>query len=166
MITPIWIVCESTPRWAPALRQALARDQRYVDVNPRLVEVRRLEDAWARLAAQPGGLLWIESSTENLPAVLEGLPAVLERYPSARAMAMCDRLLENSGVDCQVEAALWEAGFVAWTTSPRRLEDVLQIARRHSVLVAQYQAARRRPQSPTDEVWASLPWQAEPAPLG
>lgn len=145
-----WIVCERTPRWSAALRMALAAE----DAAARLIEIRMLSELDAAIAGRPHAVATIEVHAGNFAAVLNWLPAARDRHTTASFAALVDSSL--SGVSDGTVATLSEAGAQAVAASPRRLEAVLALGRKHG----QLSASSGRGSTVLDEVWASLPWQA------
>ena len=145
-----WTVCERTSRWASAMRIALAAD----GTPHRLRETRSLSELEAELVDRPTSLTAIEVHRGNLADVLAWLPNARQRFTRPCFVALLDRTLaDDMG---SVGDVLIEAGAQSIATSPRRLDEILSLARRH--------AANPRI---TDEnvpltarVWATLPWQA------
>jgi hypothetical protein len=145
-----WIVCERTPRWSAALRMALAAE----DAAARLVEIRLLSELDAAIAGRPHAVVAIEVHAGNFAAVLNFLPAARARHTTSSFATLVDSSLAGIA-DCTV-ATLFEAGAQAVAASPRRLEGVLALGRKHGQLSASFS----RGSTVLDEVWASLPWQA------
>jgi hypothetical protein len=170
MRPPEWIVCERTSRWAAALRIAAGNRAAPTGSAPRLFESRRLADVSARLATRPESLVLIETTADNLADVLSWLADARRRFPLACHTALCDPSLftlpeSNAGLDPHTARQLMgevlaEAGAVEVVFSPRRIEGVLAVARRHASRVE----ARRAAAEPTTLAeWAedALAWQAE-----
>jgi hypothetical protein len=125
-----------------------------------------LAEASLTLRADPASLVCIEVNRANLADVLTWLPDAMARHPRARAVALVGAESPHGGRLEIFTAALLEAGFVEIATSPRRLRHILDLGRRYQLEAAQYQAAIDAQMSYTQRVWASLPWQADSAPLG
>lgn len=145
-----WIVCERAPRWAPALRIALAES----GSTAHICELRSLSELEEELAARPHAVAAIEIQRGNFGPVLGWLPAARKRHASAVFAALLDGAI--AGDADLVAAALLEASAQAVATSPRRLEAVLALAKNQ----ARLSGKSRLRTTALEEVWASLPWQA------
>ena len=143
------IVCERTSRWAAALRMALAA----AGEPCQLRETRRLPELDTELSERPVSIAAIEVHRDNLANVLDWLPKARQRLARTRYVALADRSL---AADWDAVAdALTEAGVDALSSSPRRLEAVLDLAR----LQAKMPVIVDESEPLTTRVWASLPWQ-------
>lgn len=145
-----WIVCERTPRWAVALRMALVAEE----APARLIELRKLSELDTAIDGRQHAIVAIEVHVGNFAAILNWLHAAKARHTTASFAALADGSL--GGAADSTIAALFEAGAQAVATSPRRLEAVLALGRRHGQLSGNFS----RGSTLLDEVWASLPWQA------
>jgi hypothetical protein len=132
------------------MRMALAAE----DVAARLFEIRLLSELDAAIGDRPHAVVAIEVHAGNFAAVLNWLPAARDRHTTASFAALVDGSL-GEAADSTV-ATLFEAGAQAVAASPRRLEAVLALGRKHG----QLSASSGRGSTVLDEVWASLPWQA------
>jgi hypothetical protein len=119
-------------------------------------EIRHLTELGAELTERPASIVAIEIDRQNFAAVLAQLRIIHQKFSHARCVAMMDRSL-TPVINEACDAAL-ETGAVAAATSPRRLDAILAVGRRHPATA----------EAPTDEcttwsiqLWASLPWQAE-----
>jgi hypothetical protein len=159
-----WIVCETTSRWAAALRLALDRDPQLRAGGVRLYETRLLGDLSARVAQRPDGFVAIEVHDRNAADVLAWLSGAVGRYHQARFVALVDHSLSAGRRD--LEDTLREAGALEIACSPRHLQAIVELYRRHAALsnVAAASLAADRPLE--EQVWALLPWQAEPTRVG
>jgi len=159
-----WLVCESEPRWAPALRVACLRNN---DSTRRLREVRRLAEIEPHLLLRPVALLAIQVNHANFPEVLDWLPGIRARLPNVPVIALFDvrwvhtkSLGEMTSTQIwSVETALCEAGFDHVSTSPRRLHEVVELASRWATVVAKQQTSDKATESLLADLWSSLPWQ-------
>ena len=163
-----WIICERSNRWAAALRLAGERDTAAGGVCHRFREVRSLSELPPELARQPASLIALEVSERNLIAVLAWLSAALRRFPQLRCVALLDRSLSSANQSDRsrdknsqrdIAVALREAGAWEVVESPRRLEPLLQFARRHANVAARHDAFLAENRPFTERVWATLPWQ-------
>jgi hypothetical protein len=164
-----WIICERTSRWASVMRLTLERHAPADGRTEHIYEVRNRHDLAARLAARPDALVAIEVDRANFAEVLTWLAAASRQFPRTRFMAMLDRSLcedwetgagggRNESRD--VEHALVEAGALLVVRSPRQCVELVELAHRHAAACAADLAAARDDRSPTEQVWALLPWQA------
>ena len=150
------LVCERTSRWASALRMELAS----VDLLHRLRELRHLAELDAELDERPAALVAVEVRRGNFAELLAWLPAARRRHCRARFVALVDHSLLDH--QCEVGDALVEAGVQASATSPRRLETIVAIGKRHAAT-----AEKTDESAPlVTQVWASLPWQAAGSQVG
>ena len=136
------IFCERTNRWAAALGRWLS------DPEIQVRQTRSLDECHEELSAAPASLVVLELAQGNLAAVLARLVDWNRGFPLARAAVVAERTWEP------YEWLLREAGAVDFAASPRRLDSLAGIARRHW---------RRLPASatdPTERIWSSLPWAA------
>jgi hypothetical protein len=145
MKRPEWIVCERDGHWAAALRTMAARQESKLKSTSRVVEVRSLAELSNRLDEQPALFALVEVHGGNLADVLVWLTDARTRYGRARFVALLDYRRATSEVACwsadrtggqDVADALMEAGAVAFADSPRYLQNVLAMARRHESLAA------------------------------
>jgi hypothetical protein len=156
-----WIVCERTNRWAAALRVALSPEE----TMPRIRETRRLAEIDDEIDSHPQAIVAVEVCRDRFAELLAWLTAARRRYPQMCCVALLDRSVLNRSIlgDSQpVIGVLLEAGVHAYATSPRRLEAVLELGEQHLRIAGN----QRQDSSFADQVWASLPWQAAPSPLG
>ena len=159
-----WLVCESEPRWAPALRVACLRNS---DSTRRLREVRRLAEIEPQLLLRPAALLAIQVNHANFSEVLDWLPGIQPRLPNVPLVALLDlrwvhtkSLGEMTSTQIwSVEMALCEAGFDHVSTSPRRLREVVELGSRWATVVAKPQTSEKANESLLADLWTSLPWQ-------
>jgi hypothetical protein len=133
------IVCEPSGRWAVALRRELGS-------SPRVYEARSVAESWASLAQAPASLLVVEVMPGNLAALLGRMARREREFPRARVAVVADRRLAGH------QWLLREAGALTFITSPRRLQGLAELARRHLAAVPE-------PPAGTPEwIWATLPW--------
>jgi len=165
-----WIVCERSRHWSTALSTALGRADWTPRSVPRLFEVRQLSELTTRLDARPDSLAVVEVQRANLSDALVWLAEAGRLYPLARFAALAERELcasvesgpaSRPGHRQPVIDALREAGAGEVVTSPRQLQGILALGRRHASL-----RAVRHDSPPADTsiaawVWQSLPWQDE-----
>jgi DNA-binding NtrC family response regulator len=140
---PRLIVCEQTGQWAVALRRHLA------PAGPRIHETRTLADCWEMLAQGPAGFVVAELTRVNGEALLDRIVRCGCECPLARVAVVADRSLAD------VEWLVREAGAVHFCASPRRLEPLARIARRH------LRQAPRPKRAMEERILARLPWGKE-----
>ena len=157
-----WIVCEPTNRWAAALRVAVARAANWPAGEPRLYEVRSLEELAARLEVRPNSLGFINVHDNNVPRVLSWLAAARGLYSRARFVALIDCRLSRE----EIADALLEAGAAEIAYSPRYLQHVLAPPPPPPPPAAARPAASAADNSLMESIWSSLPWQPEQRPVG
>jgi hypothetical protein len=142
MARGILIFCERSGAWAAALRRELGSatlDQR---------ETRSLVECREVLGLYPASLIVLELTSAGLERELQWLAALWQEFPRARAVAVAERGLESH------EWLVRELGCLAFTTSPRELKPIVDLARR-------YFAALPRPEMTfEEEVWSRLPWKS------
>jgi hypothetical protein len=164
-----WVLCETSSRWAAALRMALERRARPDECRHRLHETRSLVELSAYLAQRPDGLALIEVRRANLSDVLIWLTAHDGRCDQTRCVALLDRSLQADPWDVaalesdarqDVSDALREAGAVDVVVSSRHLEPTLELGQRHAESTAWRPSDDVAALSLTARAWASLPWQA------
>lgn len=153
-----WIVCESTSRWASALRMALERDSRFRDGTVRLYETRQLTELTQRLAERPHCFAAVEVRVNNVGDVLGWFPWAASRFGHVRCVAFVERSLVSGQTD--VVDALREAGALAVTSSPRQLRTIVDLFWRHAALSAKTANSLAAQLPWREQVWQSLPWQA------
>ena len=146
-----WLVCESSGRWAAALRATCARlpkDQ----PTARLYEVRTLENLSTHLDEQKCDLVLIEVGRENLTEVLQLL---VRRGPRlGRFVALKEESAGQSVADL-----LLEAGAVDVVESPRQLSGLLALHNRLAAVRGPIGGGIGDRQSFTEWAWSTVPWQ-------
>jgi hypothetical protein len=152
------------------LRAALGRSGWPQQSVPRVFEVRQLGELATRLDTRPDDMALVEVQRANLFDVLEWLAEVGRLYRRARLIALVDRgVWESLETDPatgrrerqQVVDALRAAGATEVITSPRQLQGILALGRRHASLRAAGLDGPPAQMSIAEWAWASLPWQAE-----
>ena len=135
------IVCETTSKWAVALRRTIPPE-----VRPPISETRGLEDCWQQAVASPLSVVILEVTTANLEQLAAALPAYRAKLPGTRVVVVgCRRL-------AAAEWLMRELGAVHVIFSSRDLKPLIGILRRHRKHVA---AARPPKDTPP---WRDLPW--------
>jgi hypothetical protein len=159
-----WIVCEATSRWAAALRLAARRDERLRPGGVRLYETRRLGDLTSRLAERPDAFAAVEVRHDNLGDALTWLSWAERRFGRARLVALLDRSLLPG--QPEVGDVLREAGALVVATSPRQLQAIVELFQQHAALAAAVAGSFAAHLPLEEQVWRSLPWQAEQTRVG
>ena len=134
------IVCESTGRWAVALRRELG------PLAAHLEETRSVIACWDRLAEVPESLIVAEVTTGNLERLLAKMARLESQFPRARVVVVADRRLADH------EWLMREIGATMFVTSPRRLAPLAELARRHLA------ARSSQPSGVLERIWSELPW--------
>jgi DNA-binding NarL/FixJ family response regulator len=151
------IVLERDGQWTAALRQELghARPRNlYPDSSPasheavRVIEIRSWDEIWQQLAQDPAALVAAELTDTNRDSVLAALSRMDRQFPQAAMLILTNRRF------LPYRRLLREAGALHYVTSPRRLDEVVEIVLRRCARlpVATTSAGRR------DEILADLPW--------
>ena len=116
------IVCEKTPRFAPALRTAL-------DSSPiSMVELRGLAQCEAAIAEAPASLLAVEVTAANLTAIIDLTDRVGRRFSQSRWAALITPELGRA------ESLLREAGAIDVLSSTLEAPRLARLARCHLAL--------------------------------
>jgi hypothetical protein len=153
-----WIVCERSGRWAAALRIAMAGQTSPLFGVRQLREVRSLEELTRTLEERRCALAFIEVRRANIGEALKWMADADLAYPGARCLA----LLDNEELDCAAQErimdALRAAGAVEIAHSPRHLQPLLAIARRHAA--SQLSTPTDVGQPFAEWAWSLLPWQS------
>jgi hypothetical protein len=161
-----WIICERTGRWAAALRAALRRHPTQRFGNPRLHEVRSLDELSPFVDARPDAIAMLEVRRTDLAAAFGWLSTTNFNFPTTPCIALVD----NEGFDDELRddlsAALWAAGAVEICHSPRQMHRVFAIGRRHADSRLRKSTNSEANQSISDWAWALLPWQAAERQVG
>ncbi len=143
------IVCEQHGDWAAALRRAFAT----AAVRPaqgteyRLIETRGAVDCREATGRWPAATVVIELRRESCDEALELLYWVNRSCPATRCVVVADRTLD---------AYRWlarELGAIHFSSSPRQLEPVVDLARRHAGRMPKVEHV-----TAVDRIWNSLPW--------
>jgi hypothetical protein len=157
MLTSQVVVLERDGHWAAALRHELGRSRPqslHPDSSPprheavRVIEVRSWDEFWQRLAQVPAALVAAELTDTNIDSVLAALSRMDRQFPEAAMLILTNRQL------VPFRRLLREAGALHFVTSPRRLDEVVEIVlRRFARLPAATSSAGR-----VVEILAELPW--------
>jgi hypothetical protein len=154
-----WIVCERNGRWTAALRTAIARQDTPLTGNQPVHEVRSLPELSARVAERPGALALVEVHRINIAETLSWLAEAGLTYPGARFVALVDRHQSDGTAQSDMAGALLAAGAVGVADSPRRLQHVLSVGRRHFASQGRMPDGVSENQSLAEWAWGLLPWQ-------
>jgi hypothetical protein len=121
--------------------------RKVAETGVRVWETRLLADCQAEIAQSPASLAVIELTSNNMPELLKTVQPWGRDYPLLRWVAVADRSLS------EYEWLMREAGAAHFTCSPRQVAALAQLACRHLAQIPP------PPQSLTERIWASLPWQ-------
>jgi len=151
-----WVICETTGRWAAALRVASARNITRI-AKPRIHEIRNLTEFERAIAEHAPPIALLEVRPENLAAAL----SLLAQLRSSRVLFVA--LLEfvdarPAGGQIATDGLL-EAGAAVVLTSTRQFDVVFQLAGRQAAICRGLAATDQGPQNFTKRAWAALPWQ-------
>lgn len=116
---PKLIVCESTSRWAPAIRRAT------FGIRLPLIETRSLRACGEELAARPYSIAAIETSPANLAVVVEMIDRWRRDAIGLRILALASTPLDHAS------DLLLDAGASYVIESPLKLAPLLRIVERH-----------------------------------
>ena len=116
-------------------------------VDIRVHESGTVDAAWNRLDESPASLLIVELTDGNAAALVERLFDLARTRPRARVVVVAGRAFR-----CY-RTLMMEAGAVHFTTNPRRLAPLIDVACRHLAT-----APVERPAAFPDRIWAALPW--------
>lgn len=136
------IVCETTNKWAVALRRQLRRDG-----DPPICETRGLEDCWGEAAASSASVAIFEITWTNLERIAATLPKYRAQLPRTRTMVVGQRCLSAS------EWLMRELGAAHAVFSRRDVRSLVTVIRRYFERVSVEQPSE-----------ANAPWQAMPWP--
>lgn len=172
---PGWLlVCESQRHWTAALKTALASGPDCQSLRVRTVD--QLPPLAALLANSTPLIVLLQIDQSNLLGSLRRMAAIRSSI-LIKTIALVERHLDQPSVSpkdqsfeppapnrrAMLDAALREAGAVLTIRSPRQIERVLPIARRHFAQAEQHLAQQLSPQ---EQIWRALPWQSADGPLG
>ncbi|HTQ37876.1 MAG TPA: hypothetical protein VMJ32_02550 [Pirellulales bacterium] len=140
------IVYESTGDWAAALGRRLPRDIS-------LIETRSLAELWEYLTAAHSATVALELRADRADTVLAAVVRLDREFPQAAAVVLADRDL------AAWEGIMREAGAVHFITSPRRTDEVIELARRHTAAATKRSIpSGEETTSLEDQIFASMPW--------
>jgi DNA-binding response OmpR family regulator len=113
------VICESDGQWAVRLRRALQSDR------IRLRETRRLVDCQAEVAGSTASLVLLEWSAARRVELAEFVERITRQFPGVNVLALAAR--DAAGDEWLAR----EAGAIHFTSSPRALQPLLRLIRRH-----------------------------------
>ena len=142
---PRLIVCESTGRWAVALRRDLAEPWP-------LSETRSVAECWELLAKVPASFVVVEVTSAHLQTLLDRMAWWERDFPLARLAAVADQ------ESAPYQWLLREAGAVHVALSCRHLRPLVDLALRH---LGQIPLPQR---TLVEQIWAGLPWATGSSP--
>jgi len=138
---PRLILCETTSKWAVALRRQLP-----AEMHPVLVETRRWEACWRQARESPGSIVLLELTSWNLELVAAQLVRYRSHLPLVTTVVLGARGMASA------EWLVRELGAVHVVFSSRELLPLERLIERHWKRVARHQpAVAVRP-------WQALPW--------
>ena len=114
-----FIVFERVSDWSLVLRPRLAEH------GILLREVRSLAECQLCLIDFPASMLAMELTTNNVMSIINGITELTQKAPLARVVIL-------ARYNCaHLEWMLREAGVIEFVLSPRRLEAIVEVAKRH-----------------------------------
>lgn len=137
---PRIILCEQSGVWAAAMLRAEPNIRKYWK------RFFGWSAAWEAFQARPGSFLVVELWPNNLPEILDALRWIDRFAPESRLAVVADRRWAES------EWFFRQAGVVHFTTSPRQVRPLVEMALRH--LKRHWRPA----QSLAERIWRRLPW--------
>jgi hypothetical protein len=140
------IVCETTSKWAVALRRVAGALRRVAgaEMQSRLCETRSLEDCWGEAVVSPYSVVLVELTSANLERVAHELIRYRSELRHVRAVVAGDRDM------LPAQNLILELGAVRVLFSLRRVAVVIEIAQRHWNTHAGVLAKQQE--------WLRLPW--------
>lgn len=171
------ILCETEPRWAPALRVAFVRAAPQLDAHKSfqivIREARTLGELRRSVQQWPNSLLGVEIERSSVGEILSAVPPLLERFPQSRAVALLNRAPADLNraparpdSENRLIAVLHEAGFLEAALSPRRLAGVVEICRRFAERRSSGGKNSLGKCDYCEQVRSALPWQPAMPPVG
>jgi|GEM_PF-852607 len=137
---PRLILCTESGVWAVAMQRANPNIRRYWK------RYSGWSAAWEAFQARPGSFLVVELRPDNLPEILGALWWMERWAPEGRMALVADRRWAD------LEWMFRQAGLVHFTTSPRQMGPLVQMALRH------LRRSHRPPTSLTERIWRRIPW--------
>ena len=138
------IVCETTSKWAVALRRELS-----LTTDPRVYETRSLEACWQQAVAYPASLVALEATAANLEPLVGSLQQYRLKLPRVRLVVLGNRQFVDS------QWLLREAGAIHVMFSSRAMEPLIRMIRRRWGAVSTVNASAGLPG------WMRLPWEGD-----
>ena len=126
--------------WAVALRPPLQQS------GHRVFETRSLDACWDEILASPASIVGVEVTAGTLEQVVPWMCRLRTAFSAVRVIVLGDRGLES----CQW--LLREVGAVHAVFSPRDVQGVVRVIRRHLGAAPDQSASER------ERVWQRLPW--------
>lgn len=141
------IVYESTGHWAAELRGALPP-------GIPLAETRSVVETYNALTTSPAALVAMELTADNIETIVGALLHLSRSFPDSVPIVLTQR------THSAWEDIIRQAGAVHFVDSPRRVDEIGQIARRWLESCRRLgNAANILPPSFEEEVAAMTPWQ-------
>jgi hypothetical protein len=156
------IVCETTGRWAVALRRELSTPRNQQTDNTSAVDFsieqsRSIAECWQRLDNSPAAFVVVELTLGNIDNWLERMTELEWKYPLARvAVVVRHDSLDNKSMS-RFQWLAYEAGAVFVGTSMRS-EGPCGLRRLADVACRHLQRSPRPKKSLKEEIWHKLPW--------
>lgn len=113
------ILCEKSGRWAAWLRRLAGGEARWI------VETRSLPQLRRELGEHPASLCGMEATRRNVGQVVQSIARIRDDFPAAGIVVLCDN--ETAAY----EAVIREAGAAQVIASPRQVDPLHRIWRRH-----------------------------------
>jgi hypothetical protein len=163
-----WIVLEHSGRWAAALRTAFRRQLPSHTGEVLLHEARSFAELNEQVGKRSYTMVLMEITPANFEAVLSWLADRTRSLNCRHVIGLLDGEFTNadgsnddstSNKSREVEGALFEAGIVGITRSPRRLQDILRLGLQCADRDARGDDNVARYEALSDWAWAQLPWQ-------
>ena len=118
-----------------------------------LVETRSLGEMWERLQSAPTAVVALELTADRAEPLLAALARLDREFPQAVPLILAERSLVGW------EEIVRQAGAVHFVSSPRRVDEVVEIVRhRAAAAVANQLLSSDESVSLEDQILASLPW--------
>jgi DNA-binding NarL/FixJ family response regulator len=139
------IFCETTGNWAAWLKGQ-------VPGEVKSVETRRLDELWQQLDQHGGAIVALELTATRLETSLAAFWRLHRQYPRAVVVALAERSLSA------LEPVVREAGAAHFIASPRKLNELVELARYRSAAASFRDRSDDEEVPIEDRVFASLPW--------
>jgi hypothetical protein len=142
------IVCETSPRWAVALRWALLAEGGVSSVGWEVDQASSLSESWQMLNSAPASLLAVEVQAASHVELVRRMIDLPRQFPMARM------ILLGSGGEGAPWALFRELGAVH-VASPREVDSLLRMVGQHMRRFKDEEAGLR------GQIFRRLPWRPE-----